>query len=63
MNDLNHNTDGGVQVDIDRMELAAKALAAADSKNWSNVDVRARYHGLALATVGAYLAPPATGEE
>lgn len=63
MTDTTHNVDTvpGVQVDIDRLESAAKTLATADAKNWGNPDVRNRYRGLALSTIGAYLAAP--GEE
>ncbi|MEU9686150.1 hypothetical protein [Amycolatopsis japonica] len=59
MTDSNDTTDtgAGVRVDIDRLERAAQALATANSRNWSNADVRNLYRGLALATIGAYLAP------
>lgn len=65
MTDLNHDTDtvAGVQVDIDGVERAARALAAADSKGWTHVEVRNRYRGLALAAIGAYVATPVAGEE
>ncbi len=51
----------GVTVDLDRLERAAQVLAVASSHNWGNADVRNRYRGLALTTIGAYLAPGDAG--
>lgn len=50
-------SSNGIQVDVDQIERAAKALAVADCKNWKDSDVRNRYRGLALTTVSTYLAP------
>lgn len=58
MTEIKHDTDpgAGVHVDLDRLDRAAEALATASSRDWRNADVRNRYRGLALTTIGAYLA-------
>ncbi|MBB5852508.1 hypothetical protein ACFQ05_04405 [Amycolatopsis umgeniensis] len=57
-----NNLGAGVQVDLEHLDQAAEALAGASSRDWRNVDVRNRYRGLALITIGAYLAATETAD-